>query len=73
MPSLKNEALYQQRASENPQPRLGYEKFILFAIFEMQQKTRILMSLLCFPERKSVLPVVEEVFPHRESYFPEVE
>jgi hypothetical protein len=38
----------------------------------MQQKTRIQLPLICFPERKSVLPVVEEVFPHRESYFPEV-
>jgi hypothetical protein len=43
-----------------------------FAISEMQQKIRIQLPLICFPERKSVLPVVEEVFPHRESYFPEV-
>jgi hypothetical protein len=73
MPSLKNEALYQQRASENPQPRLGYEKFILFAISVMQQKIRILVPCICFPERKSRLPEVEEIFPHPESYFPEIE
>jgi hypothetical protein len=66
MPFLKNEALYQQRASENPQPRLGYEKFILFAISVMQQKIRILVPCLCFPERKSLLPEREEVFPRRE-------
>jgi hypothetical protein len=73
MPSLKNEALYQQRAPENSWPRLGYEISFFFAISEMQQKIRILEPCLCFPERKSCLPEVEEIFPPPESYFPEIE